>query len=336
MMNRFVRTVLGLSAAIGLVALPVACNRDTGPKKTKIVYITNCVADFWTIAKAGTEKAAKEFDVDVEVLMPKNLEDQQRMVQDSVGRGAAGIAISPINAENSVGLINDAASRTKVITHDSDSPKSNRLAYIGMDNYDAGRICGQMIKEALPNGGSIAIFVGLIEQDNARRRRQGIIDELLDRPRDPSAFDKPGAPIKGEKYEIVETLFDNMDPKVCKNNAQDVMGKYPKLSAMVGLFEYSPPAILEALGDKAGRDIKVIAFDEADMTLKAIQDGRCYGTVVQDPYMYGYQSVKLLAALAKGDQSALPEGKFMNIAARQIKKDGVDQFWSEKKARLAK
>ena len=69
-----------------------------------------------------------------------------------------------------------------------------------MDNYDAGRMCGKLVKEALPKGGNVVILVGRIEQDNARRRRQGLIDELLDRPSDPQRFDPPGRQVKGGKF----------------------------------------------------------------------------------------------------------------------------------------
>jgi ribose transport system substrate-binding protein len=66
-----------------------------------------------------------------------------------------------------------------------------------MSNYDAGRMCGELVKEAMPGGGSVMIFVGRVEQDNARLRRQGVIDELLDRSHDPTRFDPPGEVIRG-------------------------------------------------------------------------------------------------------------------------------------------
>ena len=140
------RVVLGV-CVVGALALTLSsgCDRGTGSggggaAKPKVVYITNGVADFWTLAKVGAQTAAKDVDADVEVLMPKDIEQQQRMVQDSLTRGVDGIAISPINSANQGDLINDAAARTKVITHDSDAPNTKRLAYIVMSNYDAGRM----------------------------------------------------------------------------------------------------------------------------------------------------------------------------------------------------
>jgi len=345
MSKTFSATLVAL-CALTLLA-PPGCDRDQGSSSSggsssttkpaaHVAYITNGVADFWTIAEIGAKAGAKDVGATVDVLMPKNIEDQKRMIEDSLVRGIDGIAISPINPANQVDVINRAATQTKLITHDSDAPQTNRLCYIGMDNYDAGRLCGKLVKDALPKGGNIVILVGRTEQDNAQRRRQGVIDELLDRPRDPNRSDKGTGPIKGEKYTILETMTDQFDRDVGKRNAQDAMGKYADVNGMVGLFEYNPPLILEALGAKAGKQIQVIGFDEADATLQAIRDGRCHGTIVQDPYRYGYESVKILTALKKGDTSVVPANKFVDIPARQITKQNVEQFWGEKNKRLGK
>ena len=70
----------------------------------------------------------------------------------------------------------------------SDVPSSRRLCFVGIDNYVAGRMCGDLVKRALPDGGKIMIFVGRTEQDNARLRRQGLIDAVLGRSVDPERF----------------------------------------------------------------------------------------------------------------------------------------------------
>ena len=308
----------------------------TSGKKPRVAYVTNGVASFWTIAEAGAKAAGEKHNAAVDVRMPTGgISDQKRMVEDLMTRGVDGIAISPIDPDNQTSLINKAAAVTKVITHDSDAPKSKRLCYIGMDNYSAGRMCGKLVKEALPKGGKLAIFIGRLEQDNARRRRQGVIDELLDRSSDPSRYDAPGAVIKSAKYTIVGTYTDQFDQAKGKANAEDVLSRYPDLDGMIGLFAYNPPLCLEALkrGGKAGK-IKLIGFDEADETLQGIKDGTCYGTVVQNPYMYGFESVRVLTALANNDQSALPKGGFLNIPARQIRKNNVDEFWKDLKQKM--
>jgi ribose transport system substrate-binding protein len=300
--------------------------------KPRVAYVTNGVDPFWTIAAKGANDGAAEFNAEVTVVFPSNAEDQQRKIQDLLIGGIDGIAISPIDAKNQTPMINQAAAQTPVITHDSDAPESNRLMYIGMDNYDAGRMCGQLVKEALPNGGKVAIFVGRLEQDNAVKRRQGVIDELLDRTRNDKRYDDAGKELTGGKYTILATLTDQFDRARAKANAEDMLSAHSDLGCMVGLFAYNPPMCLEALRsqNKLGQ-VKVVAFDEQDNTLQAIQDGTCHGTVVQNPYEYGRQSVRVLAALARGDKTVIPENKFMDTPARQIRKDNVQAFWADLK-----
>jgi ribose transport system substrate-binding protein len=302
-------------------------------QKPKVAYVTNGIASFWVIAEAGVKAGGAKYGANVTTHMPaEGIADQKRMIEDLLTRGVDGIAISPIDPANQAALINQACEVTKVITHDSDAPGTKRLCYIGMDNYTAGRMCGKLVKEAMPEGGSVMIFIGRLEQDNARRRRQGVIDELLDREPDPSRYDAPGDRLKGTKYNIVGTLTDQFDRAKGKANAEDAIARYPDLGCMVGLFAYNPPLCLEALkqSGKLGK-IKMVAFDEADETLAAIKDGTCFGTVVQNPYMYGMESVRVLTALAKGDNSVIPKSGFIDIPARQIKKDNVDEFWKDLK-----
>jgi ribose transport system substrate-binding protein len=322
---------------------PTTRGEDPQPatdKKPEVAFVTNGVASFWTIAKAGCMHGANEYNANVDVRMPVDgVGDQKRIIQDLLTRNIDGIALSPIDATNQADDLKQVAELTNFITQDSDAPDSGRLCYVGMDNYKAGRMCGALVKEAIPDGGEIVIFIGRLEQDNAKRRRQGVIDELLGRDEDPNRYDPPGeVPKDGQKYKILDTRTDSFDMSKAKANAQDIINVYPNLACMVGLFAYNPPLMLEAVkeaGEKAG-NIKIVAFDEDEATLQAIKDGQMYGTVVQNPFEYGVQSVRILAGLARGDKSVLPEGGFLDIPARQIRKDNVEAFWAELKANLAK
>ena len=312
---------------------------DSGNAGAKrFAFVTNGVADFWTIAEAGANAGAKDFGIEATVLMPAGgITDQKQMLEDLMTRGVDGIAVSPIDPTNQTEILNQAAEVTKLITHDSDAPDSNRLVYIGMDNYTAGRMCGQLVKEALPDGGKVMILVGRMEQDNAKLRRQGVIDELMGRPADRNRFDPPGKPIEGEKFTVLGTLTDQFDRAKAKANAEDTLSRHPDVNAMVGLFAYNPPAILQAL-EQAGKlnTVKVIAFDEDSETLAGIQAGTVHGTVVQNPYMYGYKSMEVLKGITDGSDSVVPENKFIDIPARQIRKDNVDEFWADLKVKLGK
>ena len=300
-------------------------------KKPRIAFITNAVDPFWNIAAAGVKAAAKEFDADAEVHMPaKGLADQLRIIEAQLASGVDGLALSPIDAKNQVGLINQACGVTRVITHDSDAPDSKRLCFVGMNNYAAGRAAGKLVKEVIPKGGKVMLFVGRLETLNAQQRRQGIIDELLDRPEQAlgkMVVSPPGAPLAGPLYTVVDTRTDNDDRVRAQANAEDAITAFPDLACMVGLYAYNPPACLQALkAAKKNGLIKLVAFDEQDATLQGILDGDIHGTVSQQPYLYGYHSVRILAGLARGDQSVLPKDNFFEVPIVQVRKDNAVKF----------
>jgi ribose transport system substrate-binding protein len=306
------------------------------PENVKVAYVTNGIDPFWTIAEAGAKAGAKEFNVDCEVLMPpKGITDQKRMIESLLANGIDGVAVSPIDAANQVSFLNTVAGQTNLITQDSDAPNCDRLCFIGMNNYDAGREAGKMVKDALPQGGEIMIFVGRLEQLNAQQRRQGVIDELMDRPMqtvETMKSDPFADKIVGDKFTVLGTMTDSFEMSKAKANAEDSMAANENLAGMVGLFAYNMPACLEAVkgAGKLGK-IKLVSFDEADNTLQGIIDGHVQGTVSQQPYVYGYESVRVLAALARGDESVLPEGGFLKIDSINVTKENVEEFWANLK-----
>jgi len=316
-----------LSSAFAVVSLfGIACqqpasnstsnggaNGATTAKELKLAFVTNNASDFWTIARKGVEKADGELaDVTVEFKLPGEgtAAEQKRIIDDLLSTGIAGMAISPVDPDNQTQFINDTAKKALVITQDSDAPTSDRAVYIGTDNVAAGRQAGELMKEALPDGGKIMVFVGKSDARNAAERYQGIKEALA-----------------GSKVEIIDVRTDDTDRARAKSNAADTLVKHADIAALVGLWSYNGPAILNAVKEagKVGK-VKIICFDEEDETLAGVKEGAIFATVVQQPYEFGYQSVKIMAQILKGDRSAIPASKQINVPTLVIKKDGVDEF----------
>jgi ribose transport system substrate-binding protein len=207
-------------------------------------------------------------------------------------------------------MINRAASQAVVFTQDSDAPNSKRACYIGTDNEAAGRQAGKLVKEALPDGGRIMVFVGTMDAQNAKERYSGLKKEL-----------------EGSKVEIIDVRTDDADNVRAKRNAADTLVKYPDIAGMVGLWAYNGPAILGAVKEsgKVGK-VKIVAFDEEDATLTGVKDGAIYATVVQQPFEFGYQSMIKLAKAIGGDKSGIPSSQQDIVPTLAIKKDGVNDF----------
>lgn len=306
-------------------------------EKPRLGFVGNGVADFWTIAKAGALAAGKELGCEVTVAFPSSgVEDQKRILEDMLIRGSDGISVALIDPKNQVEILDQIAERSILITNDSDAAASPRLCYIGMDNYLAGRLCGELGRKGVPGGGKVAIFIGRLEQENARRRWQGFVDGLLGRSVDPERHDDPTKPITEAGYEIIGTWTDYFDRAKAKANVEDVLSRYPDVVLMTGLFEYNSTLALEVLrqSGKLGA-VQLAGFDEAAEVIAGIKEGVVLGTVVQNPYEYGFQSIKMLRALTRGDATVIPPSGIVEIPARTITKDNADAFWKETKARLA-
>ena len=75
-------------------------------------------------------------------------------------------------------ILQQVAAKMPLVTHDSDAPKSARKVYLGTNNYEAGRALGKFMRERMPDGGRIMIFVGSVDALNAKERLRGLTEAL--------------------------------------------------------------------------------------------------------------------------------------------------------------
>jgi ribose transport system substrate-binding protein len=300
-----------LSLALACITLAIGCGKSSSPK-LRLAFVTNNAADFWTICRAGCQKAAEDnpgIDVDFQMLGDSSAAGQKRVIDDLLARGVDGIALSPVDPVNETPMLSDAAQHAVIFCADSDAPNSNRICYIGTNNVDAGKQAGGLIKEVLPNGGKIMLFVGKLDAQNAKDRIAGIRQAL-----------------DGSNIQIIDIRTDDTDPIRAKANAQDTLVKYSDVAALIGLWSYNGPAILGAVRDAAKTgQVKIVCFDEDDETL-AGKSGDIYATVVQQPFEFGRLSMINMAKYIGGDKSVVPDGKQIFIPTLAIKKDNVDDF----------
>lgn len=143
-------------------------------------------------------------------------------------------------------------------------------------------------------------------------------------------------PKTGVTWTFVGIRTDGGDEARAKSNAEDALTANPDMAGMVGLWQYNPPAILQAVKDLKMTDkVKIVGFDEHELTLNAIRDGQIVGTIVQNPYEFGFRSVEYLSATIRGQAIDLPEDKLVFVPTRKITKENIDTFQAEVKAILA-
>lgn len=279
----------------------------------RVMFIPNNASDFWKIAQKGCEKADNELaNVEVVVKIPfgSSAKEQDKYINESIQMADTdAVAISPIDPVGQKAVLNNAAKNMLLITQDSDAPDTDRTLYLGADNRAAGQQAGELVKKALPQGGKIMVFVGKREVQNAQERFDGLKQAL-----------------QGSKVEVIDLMTDNNDYSKARDNAIEAMNKYPDLAGLVGLWSYNGPALVRALQNtnKAGK-IKVVCFDDEKDTLNGIKEGVIFGTVVQQPFEYGYQAVHLMAKILAGDKSVIPANKTIFIPTVVIQRNNVEE-----------
>src|SRR5205085_3224662 len=140
--------------------------------------------------------------------------------------------------------------------------------------------------------------------------------------------------LQGSKVEILDVRTDDTDTVRAQKNAEDTLVKYSDIAALVGLWSYNGPAILNAVKDagKTGQ-VKIVCFDEETETLNGVGQGIIYGTVVQQPFEFGKQAILRMAGHLRGDKEALAGGKRI-VPTLDIKKENVAEFQARLKQLL--
>jgi ribose transport system substrate-binding protein len=312
-----------VTAGVAALVLAAASSAASAADKKTLAFVVNGASDFWKAAEAGVKKAQTELpNYDLVLKYPEQSAAaiQIRLMDDLVAAGVAGIMVSAVDPKTESDALNRIGQQVALFTTDSDAPNTSRIAYIGSSNTAAGKQAGELVLKALPDGGKCMGFVGLLGADNAKERIQGVKDT-----------------IKGSKVELVDVRGDDIDQTRAKRNVEDTLTANPDINCFIGFYSYNTPRIYEALKD-AGKlgQVKIIGFDEDPITLGGVKEGTIIGTVVQQPYEWGYQGMKNMAKYLEGDTSWVPAEKLLIIPTAIIDKTNVDAFWAQLKERQGK
>ena len=323
-----------LFLGILLVAAFAGWQLDYFKAKPKVAIVTWNQDPYWDVVLEGAQAAANARNLDLTIVRSEpGVKAQAQHVQDLVNQGIQGIAISPNGPSEQLSYLNDVAGKIILVTIDSDAQVPKRRAFVGTDNYAAGQLCGEQIRNALPDGGDIIISVGSIDMANGRDRRQGIIDNLLDRRPDKSRPTDPlDAPLKGAHYAVDATVLDSGDPAKAIAGVADAIKAHPDVKCIVGLFSYSPAAVARAI-DQAGKTgkIKAVGFDESDATQAGVADGSIYCSIIQDQYNCGYNSIDYIAQIINWPDENAPGGvRYFPLYIRVMKPDNIADLRSSR------
>ncbi|MBM3999005.1 MAG: substrate-binding domain-containing protein [Planctomycetes bacterium] len=324
MRTRQVGSGMGVAVAAGLFAIAtvlsggcVKSGADNGrtadgarsAPARRIILLTNGNSPFWDAARQGLNEAAAQFRI-AEAGLSAVMEVNDGTPDGQIGKlrqfvsqdDIAGVAVSALDADNAAVAEQLMALRSKgvhVITVDADvNPEKFAKArehYVGTDNLAGGRALGvagrELLKARNTTQGDYVQFVGRTGSDNARKRMDGFKEAV------------------GADYREADRMGDDLDRSKARENVRNAIANHPDLVALVGIWSYNAPAIVDVVVDeKKVRDKYVlVTFDAEPLAIAQMSAGSIDAMVVQDPFQMGFLAVRLLKALSEGDQATVDE-----------------------------
>jgi ribose transport system substrate-binding protein len=258
----------------------------------KIALVPKLVHPFFEDCRIGGEQATEALgNIDFQWVVPQTGDPgiQVQMIEDLVRAGVHAISISPNEATSVEPVIADAMSQGILITtFDSDSPNSERLIYIGTDNRTAGSVQGETLAELIDGAGQVAIITGGTAAPNLNERIDGLTEALGNYP----------------DIEIVETVATEEDFNRGLSVSETLLRARPDLAGIACMSATGGPTLAQVIqapefSDRIGT-LKIVAFDDLQEVLDAIDAGVVDATMVQRPVQMGRLAVQWSHDILRG------------------------------------
>ena len=233
---------------------------------------------FWSVAKAGADKAAEDLGVDFSYQETTNdAQLQAQLIEGDVSAGCQGIAVSAPNPDAIEGALQAAADAgVAIVTMNSGSAVFKDLGaftHVGQDEFIAGQEAGIKFQEA----GVTKVLCPIQEQNNIG------LQERCD-----GAADTFG---NVENLQLSAGLADLAQSQA---EIQAALEADPEIDGIFALNADIATAAAQPAAEAVGRDMVIGTVDLSGDAVQAIADGELAFAIDQQQYAQGYMSVVLL------------------------------------------
>lgn len=305
-----IKTVIAVGAAAAIMVGTAACGQGASSSSKKVTLLVSTLNNpFFVDLRDGAMAEAKAQGIDLEVSDAQNdSATQQNQAQNAQSTGSQVVIINPVDSDAATAAVAPLISANlPVISVDRSVTDAKVTAHIASDNVAGGKQAADELAKELGEKGKILVLEGTPGAASTRDRGKGFTDEIA------AAY---------PDIEIVASQTANFDRNEALDVATNMLQSNPDV---VGIFAQNDEMALgaiQALGDRAGKEVKVFGFDGTDDGLKAIQDGTLVGTIAQQPKELGKQAVQAAAQVIDGKT---PE-KDQSIAVTTVTKDNVSDL----------
>lgn len=264
-------------------------------KLTFVVALNAGMIPFFVPGRIGAMDAGEKFGVNVEWIGPPTPDVNKliNLLESVIIRKVDGIVIQAPNWESMESTVEKIkAAGIPVVAMNNDL---GPLTYVGQDHVNAGETIGKELIKALSGEGDWAEYHKL-----PKRKPEGKIVFYIDVPGQVTLEARMQGYKKATKdYPDIEfvSVFDvtTRGSAAAKRVVEDGMTRYPDLAAHASTVGMGTAMAGQVVKEKGlVPDVVVVGWDLLDLTLELIKEGVIAATVGQDPYMQGFESVRVL------------------------------------------
>ncbi|MFG6117940.1 sugar-binding protein [Thalassobacillus sp. B23F22_16] len=244
--------------------------------------------DYWRLVEKGARDAARDFGIALEYTGPKQADQEEHLKSINMAAAAKvdGILTQGLSEEQFTPLINKVVQKgIPVMTVDTDAAKSDRISYIGTDNYYAGILAGKALLADTEGEIKVGIITGKFDTNHQKLRVQGFKDAIREQNR----------------VEIIAIEASQITRIQAAEKTYKILQEHPEINAFYGtsaLDALGISEVLEYMGKS--QETYVIGFDILPETLELLEAGKIEATVIQQPYEMGYKSIEAMVQVLEG------------------------------------
>lgn len=268
---------------------------DTGGTAYKIgSMIWNTSIPFYSNLIKGEQEQGAKYGITVDVQNGNgDIATEVAVIQQFITQGVDLILVSASDAQGIVPVIQQAnAAGIPVISVNSTvGDGATTVTYVGADDFMFGQMQGELLKQALPDGGKVAYILGHLGVSAQILRKDGLTDSLKD----------------VTNITIVDEQSADWDNAKALAITQDWLSRYPQ-GQLDAIIDQGPEGATAAqYAFENGRpEIKFLMGDYPADVKAGIEAGMIYGTVDQDPYPQGTTAVDMGCLVLTGRTAEVP------------------------------
>lgn len=233
--------------------------------------------------QTGMERAAKEFDVDAQMIGPAggNPANQVSEIQSLITQGKIdGLAVSSSSNDALKPVIAQAIDAgIPVISFNTNNPDSKQLGFVGQDLKSSGKTEAEELLKALDGKTGNVVVVSVDTGAGWSNDRFSGFEEGLE----------------GSGLNIIGPVNTGNEPSGAYNTIESTMAGQKDAIALVSLdcCSFTAAGTWIRQYEKVG-DMVLVGFDLQSQTIENVKDGVAACTIGQAPQEQGYQAVKVL------------------------------------------